>query len=139
MAHSLALCGMLATLILLAGRHVQRRRKRARIYGRRAPLPIPAIWQDQFALSIGDRERGEDWWRQLSQTFGVEPGRLRLSDRFDGELRHLDHLLDGWLLLTIVAAETCDERVRPEQIQTVGDFMRLALNRRPIAAAWRRA
>jgi hypothetical protein len=131
-------CGLLSAAILLMGRYAQRHFKRARIYYRRPVLPLASIWQAHFApLGLG-QEICEESWLRLSRTFGVNPGALRVSDRFDGELHHLDHLLDGWLLLVITIAESDHTGLKPEQIETVGDFMRLAAQTRPDASLLRK-
>ncbi len=126
MIEMLLICGTLATGLLLLGRHIQRRVKRARVYGRRDSLAMWAIWQRHFAVLGLDQNRCEMSWLQLARTFRIEPGKLRTTDRFDGELRHLDHLLDGWLLRTLTAAEAETEGLRPDQIKTVRDFIVLA-------------
>lgn len=126
------LCGVLAAVLLMAGREVQRRVKRARVYGRREAVGLPAIWNQHFSGLGLDRERGEQCWLQLARTFHVEPGKLRITDRFDGELRNLDHLLDGWMLLTMTVAQSDTDLLRPQQIETVRDFVLLAATPHPL-------
>jgi hypothetical protein len=126
MTEMLLLCGALSTLLLVAGREIQRRIKRRYVYGRRDVLSMPAIWRRHFAVLGIDEARCAEEWLHLAQTFKVEPGQLRVTDRFDRELRNLDHLLDGWLLRTIATAQAENEHLKPSQIKTVRDFVLLA-------------
>ena len=70
---------------VLVWEYLTRRERRKRLSGRR-DLPLETVYTEFFAAYRLPKELVLDLWKEVATSFGMPPGLLRPSDRFDKEL-----------------------------------------------------